>query len=372
MSVALRPGRRARQDHAREPAGQLLRPRFHAGVRGRGGSRPLGPTPASWSCASASEKFFSAGADVKRFLEGDVDSNMEMIRTSARRRFARIAAAPQVFIAHIAGHALGGGLEIALGLRPAARHRRQLQARYARSDAWAAARQRRHPATDSAVGALARHGPPADRQVRSRWKRRTTGAWSPRSIDDEADDGCRPTPSASPRGPALALRNDQALRQRGWPTAARPMGSRSRAELVEQLFRSHDANEGLHGLRRKAHPGLRRSMTTETITTYAGAFIDGREHANGGDPLPVTNPGTGEVFAEVPGATSDDVDAAVRRAAARSTTGRRSRYASAARSSARRRTTSRRTSTSWSRCSRASRARRCATLASRSPRRSTR
>lgn len=63
---------------------------------------------------SASEKFFSAGADVKRFLEGDVDANLEMIRTS-QAAFARIADAPQVFIAHIAGHALGGGLEIALG-----------------------------------------------------------------------------------------------------------------------------------------------------------------------------------------------------------------------------------------------------------------
>src|SRR3954465_3728743 len=60
---------------------------------------------------SASEKFFSAGADVKRFLEGDVDANMEMIRTS-QAAFRRMAAAPQVFIAHIAGHALGGGLEI--------------------------------------------------------------------------------------------------------------------------------------------------------------------------------------------------------------------------------------------------------------------
>src|SRR4051794_19058233 len=62
---------------------------------------------------SASEKFFSAGADVKRFLEGDVDSNMEMIRIS-QATFRRMAAADQVFIAFIAGHALGGGLEIAL------------------------------------------------------------------------------------------------------------------------------------------------------------------------------------------------------------------------------------------------------------------
>jgi enoyl-CoA hydratase/carnithine racemase len=62
---------------------------------------------------SASEKFFSAGADVKKFLDGDVQSKMEMIRTS-QAAFRRMAAAAQVFVAHIAGHALGGGLEIAL------------------------------------------------------------------------------------------------------------------------------------------------------------------------------------------------------------------------------------------------------------------
>ena len=62
---------------------------------------------------SASERFFSAGADVKKFLDGDVEANMEMIRTS-QAAFLRMAGAEQVFIAHINGHALGGGLEIAL------------------------------------------------------------------------------------------------------------------------------------------------------------------------------------------------------------------------------------------------------------------
>ena len=62
---------------------------------------------------SASEKFFSAGADVKKFLDGDVEANMEMVRTS-QAAFRRMAAAEQVFIAHLNGHALGGGLEIAL------------------------------------------------------------------------------------------------------------------------------------------------------------------------------------------------------------------------------------------------------------------
>jgi enoyl-CoA hydratase/carnithine racemase len=62
---------------------------------------------------SASAKFFSAGADVKRFLESDVAGNMEMIAVS-QAAFRRMADARAVFIAHIAGHALGGGLEIAL------------------------------------------------------------------------------------------------------------------------------------------------------------------------------------------------------------------------------------------------------------------
>jgi enoyl-CoA hydratase/carnithine racemase len=62
---------------------------------------------------SSSERFFCVGADIKRFLANDVDANMEMIRT-AHRTLDRIAAADQAFVAWIAGHALGGGLEIAL------------------------------------------------------------------------------------------------------------------------------------------------------------------------------------------------------------------------------------------------------------------
>jgi enoyl-CoA hydratase/carnithine racemase len=62
---------------------------------------------------SASEKFFSAGADVKRFLANDVDANMEMIRV-AHEALAAPASSPKLFVACIAGHALGGGLEIAL------------------------------------------------------------------------------------------------------------------------------------------------------------------------------------------------------------------------------------------------------------------
>jgi enoyl-CoA hydratase/carnithine racemase len=63
--------------------------------------------------SSASEKFFSAGADIKAFLANDADANMEMIRV-AHDSLGRIAASDKLFVAWIAGHALGGGLEIAL------------------------------------------------------------------------------------------------------------------------------------------------------------------------------------------------------------------------------------------------------------------
>jgi enoyl-CoA hydratase/carnithine racemase len=62
---------------------------------------------------SASERFFSAGADVKAFNENTVEANMEMIQLS-HETLSSIATIPKIFIAEINAHALGGGLEIAL------------------------------------------------------------------------------------------------------------------------------------------------------------------------------------------------------------------------------------------------------------------
>lgn len=62
---------------------------------------------------SALARFFSAGADIKAFAEGSPEQNTAMIRF-AHTVLGRIAAMPQIFIAEIGGHALGGGLEIAL------------------------------------------------------------------------------------------------------------------------------------------------------------------------------------------------------------------------------------------------------------------
>jgi enoyl-CoA hydratase/carnithine racemase len=62
---------------------------------------------------SASERFFSAGADIKAFNQNPPEQNMDMIRL-AHENLARIAEIPKVFIAQIGATALGGGLEMAL------------------------------------------------------------------------------------------------------------------------------------------------------------------------------------------------------------------------------------------------------------------
>jgi len=62
---------------------------------------------------SASQRFFSAGADIKAFNANTTEKNMEMIRT-AHENLARIAETPKIFIAQIGATALGGGLEMAL------------------------------------------------------------------------------------------------------------------------------------------------------------------------------------------------------------------------------------------------------------------
>ena len=62
---------------------------------------------------SASEKFFSAGADIKTFLANSTADNMAMIRF-AHNTLGKMAASNKVYIAAVNGHALGGGLEMAL------------------------------------------------------------------------------------------------------------------------------------------------------------------------------------------------------------------------------------------------------------------
>jgi enoyl-CoA hydratase/carnithine racemase len=62
---------------------------------------------------SASDTFFSAGVDVAGLLERSPDENLAMCRR-AHRVLGRFADESPLFVAAIAGHALGAGYELAL------------------------------------------------------------------------------------------------------------------------------------------------------------------------------------------------------------------------------------------------------------------
>jgi enoyl-CoA hydratase/carnithine racemase len=62
---------------------------------------------------SASEKFFSAGADVSVFAKSGLDEQTEFV-ARANEAMSKFESTPKVVIAAINGHCLGGGLEMAL------------------------------------------------------------------------------------------------------------------------------------------------------------------------------------------------------------------------------------------------------------------
>src|SRR5207244_12429648 len=62
---------------------------------------------------SASERFFSAGADVSVFAKSDFDTKNAFV-VCANETMSKLEQTPKVVIAAINGHCLGGGFEIAL------------------------------------------------------------------------------------------------------------------------------------------------------------------------------------------------------------------------------------------------------------------
>jgi enoyl-CoA hydratase/carnithine racemase len=198
---------------------------------------------------SASEKFFSAGADIKRFLANDVHANMEMIAL-AHEALASIARSPKLFIAWIAGHALGGGLEIALAcdLRYAAEGRFRLGT------------------PEVTLGLLPGNGgtqrlpriigsgPALDllltgRQVQPEEAQRL-GILSGLFDGDGAFFAHVEQLAA---GPPLAIANIKRAVYQGLDVTLEE-GLALERELIEQLFRSKDANEGLNAFSEKRTP----------------------------------------------------------------------------------------------------------------------
>jgi enoyl-CoA hydratase/carnithine racemase len=62
---------------------------------------------------SASEKFFSAGADVSVFAKSGLDEQTAFV-ARANEAMSKFESTPKVIVAAINGHCLGGGLEMAL------------------------------------------------------------------------------------------------------------------------------------------------------------------------------------------------------------------------------------------------------------------
>jgi enoyl-CoA hydratase/carnithine racemase len=198
---------------------------------------------------SASEKFFSAGADVKRFLANDVEANMEMIRL-AHEALAGIARSPKLFVAYVAGHALGGGLEIALAC----------DIRYAAQGSY------RLGTPEVTLGLLPGNGgtqrlprligvgPALELLLTGRQitpdEARQLGVVSRLFATEEEFGGHIEKLTALP---PLALREIKTAVYEG---VSRPLDGGLELErgLIEKLFRSKDASEGLHAFVEKRTP----------------------------------------------------------------------------------------------------------------------
>ena len=198
---------------------------------------------------SSSEKFFSAGADIKRFLANDVDANMDMIRL-AHEALASIARSPKLFVACIAGHALGGGLEIAL----ACDVRYAIEGRY------------RVGTPEVTLGLLPGNGGtqrlPRLIGIGPALELLTTGRQlSPQEAHELglvsqlfADGDAFDEHVAGLRAlPPLALAN---IKRAVYEGVERPLaeGLALERDLIEELFRSQDANEGLTAFSEKRTP----------------------------------------------------------------------------------------------------------------------
>jgi enoyl-CoA hydratase/carnithine racemase len=198
---------------------------------------------------SASGKFFSAGADVKRFLANDLEANMDMIRL-AHEALASIARSPKLFVAWIAGHALGGGLEMALAC----------DLRYAAEGSY------RLGTPEVTLGLLPGNG----------GTQRLPRIVAPGAALDLLLTGRQLRPDEALRiglvnglfdgeeafaahveklaaGPPLAIAN---IKRAVYEGLERPLadGLALERELIEALFRSHDANEGLTAFGEKRTP----------------------------------------------------------------------------------------------------------------------
>lgn len=198
---------------------------------------------------SASEKFFCAGADIKKFLANDVDANMVMIRL-AHEVLASIARSSKLFVACVAGHALGGGLEIAL----ACDVRYAIEGRYRLGTPEVTLGILPGNGGTQRLPRLIGPGPALELLVTGRTlspeEARALGLVSQVFADQAAFDEHIAALRALP---PLALAN---IKRAVYEGMERPLSDALALErdLIEELFRSQDADEGLTAFTEKRAP----------------------------------------------------------------------------------------------------------------------
>ena len=116
---------------------------------------------------SAKPGGFVAGADIAQFRGITDAAQIEALLTRGHAVLDRLDRLPLPTVAVIHGYCLGGGLELALGLRPSHRHRRR-ELRLSRGAARPASRPRRHGAAAAPDQPGAGDDHDADRQDRAR------------------------------------------------------------------------------------------------------------------------------------------------------------------------------------------------------------
>ena len=201
--------------------------------------------------SSESEKFFSAGADIKAFLANDVEANMEMIRV-AHDSLGRMARSDKLFVAFIAGHALGGGLEIAL----ACDLRYGLESGYRLGTPEVTLGLLPGNGGTQRLPRLIGLGPALDLLLTGRQvepgEARSLGILNGVFASEEEFDAQVERLATLP---PLAVANIKRAAYRGSQLSLDD-GLELERELIEELFRSHDAREGLEAFTEKRTPAF--------------------------------------------------------------------------------------------------------------------
>jgi enoyl-CoA hydratase/carnithine racemase len=201
---------------------------------------------------SASEKFFCGGADVKKFLDGDVDGQHgdDPRQPGGLQAHGRRAAG--LHRAHQRPRD-GRRPRADARLRPALRQRGQVPDGYARGDARPAAGQRRHAAPAPLIGQARAFELLITGRAITPDEALSIGLVSAIFPAEEAAENVRKIAERLAVGPGLAIANIKRAVREGIQQSLDD-GLALEAELVEELFRSQDATEGLTAFVEKRTP----------------------------------------------------------------------------------------------------------------------